>query len=418
MWLPGRMDGTRASEPPGAAVAVTGWGATTPLGGTAAETWRRLIAGDSGVRRIEEPWADDFDVRIAAPLAEEPDRVLDRITCRRSDRCQQGALIAAREAWRHAGRPEVERERLAVVIGTGVGGVRTLLYQDAARRERGRRAVSPFTIPMMLPNGPAVAVSLDLGARAGVHAPVSACASGAEALAAAADLIALGRADVVVAGGADACIGPMSVSGFDRAGALTRRNDPPPAASRPFDAERSGFVIAEGAAVLVLERADHARARGARILGFLIGHGTTSDGHHPTVPDQSGQVRAIRNALTAARLSKVDVALVSAHATGTRAGDLTEAHAITEALGTHPAVTAIKSATGHLLGASAAFAAITTLMAMQEDLIPGTLNLHNQDPRIDLDVVACKPRSTVVPAALVNAFGFGGHNVVLAFQRP
>jgi 3-oxoacyl-[acyl-carrier-protein] synthase II len=412
------MDGARASELPGAAVAVTGWGATTPLGGTATDTWRRLIAGHSGVRRIEEPWADDVEVRIAAPLAEEPDRVLDRVTCRRSDRSQQGALIAAREAWRHAGAPDVERERLAVVIGTSVGGVRTLLRQDVARRERGPRAVSPFTVPMMLPNGPATAVSLDLGARAGVHAPVSACAAGAEALAAAADLIAWGRADIVVAGGADACIGPMSVSGFDRAGALARRNDAPAAASRPFDAERSGFVIAEGAAVLVLERTDHARARGARILGSLIGHGTTSDGHHATVPDQSGQVRAIRNALTDACLSTADVALVSAHATGTQAGDLTEAHAITEAIGTHPAVTAVKSATGHLLGASAALAAITTLMAMQEGLIPATLNLDNQDPRIALDVVADKPRNTAASAALVNAFGFGGHNVVLAFQRP
>ncbi|MEU2425582.1 beta-ketoacyl-[acyl-carrier-protein] synthase family protein [Streptomyces sp. NPDC007851] len=411
------MHATRTGRRPSAAVAITGWGATTPLGGTATDTWHNLIAGNSGVRRIEEPWANCVDVRIAAPLAVDTDQELDRVTCRRTDRCQQVALIAAREAWKHAGTPDVERERLAVVIGTSVGGARTLLNQDAARREKGTRAVSPFTIPMMLPNGPATAVSLDLRARAGVHTPVSACAAGSEALGLAADLVAWGRADVVVAGGADACIRPLSISGFDRIGALARRNDDPAGASRPFAADRCGFVLAEGAAALVLERADHARARGAQILGFLAGHGVTSDGHHLTAPLRSEQARAIRHALSAADLAPADVALVSAHATGTQVGDRTEAEAITEALGPHPAVTAIKSATGHTLGAAGALAAVLTLMAMQESVVPATLNLDNRDPLIELDLVVKEPRRQPVSAALVQAFGFGGQNVVLAFQK-
>ncbi|MEV6113276.1 beta-ketoacyl-[acyl-carrier-protein] synthase family protein [Streptomyces sp. NPDC052109] len=412
------MDVIRTGSPAPAAVAITGWGATTPLGGTATDTWQNLVSGKSGVRRLEEPWVDCVDVRIGAPLAVDTDHALDRVTRRRTDRCQQVALIAAREAWKHAGSPDVERERLAVVMGTSVGGARTLLQQDAARREKGGRAVSPFTIPMMLPNGPATAISLDLRARAGVHSPVSACAAGAEALATAADMVAWGRADVVVAGGADACIRPLSISGFDRIGALARRNDDPSGASRPFAADRCGFVLAEGAAALVLERADHARARGARILGILAGQGITSDGHHLTTPLRSEQARAIRFALAAAGLSPADVALVSAHATGTPAGDHTEAQAIAEVLGPHPAVTAIKSATGHTLGAAGALAAIMTLLSIQEDLIPATLNLGNRDPRIDLDLIVEEPRRQPVPAALVQAFGFGGQNVVLAFHRP
>ncbi|MEU1308568.1 beta-ketoacyl-ACP synthase II [Streptomyces cinnamoneus] len=396
-------------------VVVTGLGATTPLGGDVASTWAAMLAGESGISAIEEEWAAELPVRIAGRLKAEPGAVLDRVQARRMDRCEQIALVAAREAWADAGRPEVDPERLAVVIGTGTGGVLTMLAQDDVLEASGVRRVSPHTVPMLMANGPAAWVSIELGARAGAHTPVSACASGAEAIAMGLDLIRLGRADVVVAGGAEACIHPLPLAGFAQAKAHSTRNDAPRRASRPFDADRDGFVIGEGAAVVVLERADRAAARAARAHATLAGAGVTSDAHHITASHADGQVRAMRLALAAAGLAPQAVEHVHAHATSTPMGDLVEARSITEAIGSHPAVTATKSMTGHLFGAAGAVGALAAILAVRDGVIPATQNLENPDPEVKLDVVTGGPRRGPLRAALTNSFGFGGHNASLVF---
>ncbi|GAA3018033.1 beta-ketoacyl-[acyl-carrier-protein] synthase family protein [Kitasatospora albolonga] len=394
-------------------VIVTGLGATTPLGGDVPTTWAAMLAGQSGISAIEEEWAEGFPVRIAGKLAVEPSTVMDRVQARRLDRCEQIALIAAREAWADAGSPEVDPERLAVVIGTGTGGALTLLGQHDVLHASGVRKVSPHTVPMLMANGPAAWVSLELGARAGAHTPVSACASGAEAIALGLDLIRLGRADVVVAGGAEACIHPLPLAGFHSARAHSTRNDEPALASRPFDLGREGFVIGEGAAVVVLERASFAAARAARRHARLAGAAVTSDAHHITAGHTDGQARAIRRAVAEAGLAPTDITLVQAHATSTQLGDLTEARSIATAIGTHPAVTAVKSMTGHLFGAAGALGAVATVLSLRDAITPPTVNLSDPDPEIPLDIVTGKPREGVQTAALANAFGFGGHNVSL-----
>lgn len=396
-------------------VAVTGLGATTPLGGDAETTWQAMLRGENGIRAIEEEWAASLPVRIAGRVRQDPAEVLDRVQARRLDRCEQLALVAAREAWADAGRPQVDPERLAVVIGTGTGGALTLLGQDDVLEASGVRKVSPHTVPMLMANGPAAWVSIELGARGGAHTPVSACASGGEALSLALDLIRLGRADVVVAGGTEACVHPLPLAGLAQAKAHSTRNDEPAAASRPFDTGRDGFVIGEGAGLVVLERAEFAAARGARVYARLAGAGVTSDAHHITAAHAPGQVRAIRTALAAAVLAPADVALVYAHATSTQAGDLVEARSIAEAVGTHAAVTATKSMTGHLFGAAGAVGAIAAVRSVYEGVVPATRNLESPDPEVGLDVVAGGPRRMPVPAALANAFGFGGHNAALLF---
>ncbi|MEU2448671.1 beta-ketoacyl-[acyl-carrier-protein] synthase family protein [Streptomyces sp. NPDC012765] len=396
-------------------VAVTGLGATTPLGGDAEATWQALLRGENGIRAIEEEWAASLPVRIAGRVRQEPTEVLDRVQARRLDRCEQLALVAAREAWADAGRPQVDPDRLTVVIGTGTGGALTLLGQDDVLEASGVRKVSPHTVPMLMANGPAAWVSIELGARGGAHTPVSACASGGEALAHALDLIRLGRADVVVAGGTEACVHPLPLAGFAQAKAHSTRNDDPAAASRPFDTGRDGFVIGEGAGLVVLERAEFAAGRGARVYARLAGAGVTSDAHHITAAHAPGQVRAMRTALASAGLSPADVALVYAHATSTQAGDLVEARSIAEAVGTHAAVTATKSMTGHLFGAAGAVGAIAAVRSVYEGVVPATRNLESPDPEVGLDVVAGGPRRMPVPAALANAFGFGGHNAALLF---
>ncbi|MFB7256672.1 beta-ketoacyl-[acyl-carrier-protein] synthase family protein [Streptomyces nojiriensis] len=396
-------------------VVVTGLGATTPLGGDAETTWQAMLRGENGIRAIEEEWAASLPVRIAGRVRQEPAEMLDRVQARRLDRCEQLALVAAREAWADAGRPEVDPERLAVVVGTGTGGALTLLGQDDILESSGVRKVSPHTVPMLMANGPAAWVSIELGARGGAHTPVSACASGGEALSLALDLIRLGRADVVVAGGTEACVHPLPLAGFAQAKAHSTRNDEPAAASRPFDTGRDGFVIGEGAGLVVLERAEFAAARGARVYARLAGAGVTSDAHHITAAHAPGQVRAIRTALASAGLAPADVALVLAHATSTQAGDLVEARSIAEAVGTHAAVTATKSMTGHLFGAAGALGAIAAVRAVYDGVVPATRNLESPDPEIGLDVVAGGPRRMPVPAALANAFGFGGHNAALLF---
>ncbi|MDH6127005.1 beta-ketoacyl-ACP synthase II [Kitasatospora sp. GP82] len=396
-------------------VVVTGLGATTPLGGDVTSTWSAMLAGQSGISAIEEEWAADLPVRIAGRLKVEPTEVLDRVQARRMDRCEQIALVAAREAWADAGRPDVDPDRLAVVIGTGTGGALTLLGQDDVLEASGVRRVSPHTVPMLMANGPAAWVSIELGARGGAHTPVSACASGAEAIAMGLDLIRLGRADVVVAGGTEACICPLPLAGFAQAKAHSTRNDAPQQASRPFDVDRDGFVIGEGAALIVLERAEFAAARAARVHATLAGAGITSDAHHITAAHPDGQIRAMRLALASAGLSPLAIEHVHAHATSTPKGDLVEAQSITEALGTHPAVTATKSMTGHLFGAAGAIGALAAILAVRDHVIPATQNLDALDPQVKLDIVTGQPRHGGLTAALTNSFGFGGHNASLVF---
>ena len=407
---------------PSTDVVVTGLGATTPLGGDVDTLWQGLLDGRSGVRRIDDlfaglPHADSLTTRIAAPLAVSPADVLPRVQARRLDRAEQAALVAAQQAWADAGSPEVDGDRLAVAIGTGVGGLTTLLAQDDALEAGGQKKVSPLTVPMMMPNGPAAWVSIELGARGGVYTPVSACSSGAEALVQAVRLIRSGEADVVVAGGTEANITPLTVAAFGQARTLSTRNDDPERASRPFDAGRDGFVLGEGAGVMVLERADFAAARGARVLGRLAGIGVTSDAHHITGPDPSGagQIRAVLKAVADAGLGPADVDHVNCHATSTVVGDVGEARAIRAALGADVVLTAPKSAIGHLVGAAGAVEGIVTLLSLRHGLVPPTLNLEHQDDEVQLDVVTGKPRELAIGAAVSNSFGFGGQNVSVLF---
>jgi 3-oxoacyl-[acyl-carrier-protein] synthase II len=402
-------------------VVVTGFGATTPVGGDVESTWQALLAGRSGVRPLTEEWAANLPVRIAARVMVEPTDVLARVEARTLDRSQQFAIIAARQAWSQAGEPDVEKERLGVVFASGIGGVTTLLNQYDVLREKGPRLVSPHTVPMLMPNGPAAAVGLDLKARAGVHTPVSACASGAEAIAVGLEMIQTGRADVVVCGGTEAAIHPLPLAAFAAMRAMSTRNDEPGRASRPYDKGRDGFIMGEGAGALVLESAEHAIARGATILGEIAGVGITSDGYHIAAPDPEGRgvVRALRGALDSAGLAPSDITHINAHATSTPAGDVAEAKAIREVFG--PAadgivVTAPKSTFGHLLGAAGAVEAIATLLSITEHIVPPTLNLDDADDDIDLDVVTVNPRPLRPGPAMSNAFGFGGHNVVLVLK--
>jgi len=400
-------------------VVVTGLGATTPLGGDVPSTWDAMLAGKSGVSPLTQEWAAQLTVRIAAQLAVEPTEKIDRVQARRLDRSEMTAIIAAREAWADAGSPEVDQDRLAVSVGTGIGGAQTLLNQDDILEASGPRKVSPHTVPMLMPNGPAAWIGLELGARAGVHCVASACATGAEAIAHALDLIRLGRADVVVAGGTEAVIHPLPIAGFASMRAMSVRNDDPEGASRPWDKARDGFVLGEGAGAIVLERADHARARGARIYARLAGAGLSSDGYDIVQPhpEGDGAVRAIEIALRDAGIAKSDVVHVNAHATSTMVGDLAEIKALHRALGDHPLLTSTKSMTGHLLGAAGAVESIATILAVYHGVVPPTINLDDPDDGLDLEVAAHKARHMDIPAALNNSFGFGGHNAALVFAR-
>ena len=403
-------------------VVVTGLGATTPLGGDVASTWAALIAGKSGVRLLTEDWRELLPVQFAARVATEPADQMERVEMRRLDRSEQFALIASREAWKDAGAPELDKERLGVVIASGIGGVITLLDQFDNLKEKGARSVSPHTVPMLMPNGPAANVGLELQAKAGVHTPVSACASGAEAIGYALEMIRNNRADVVVSGGVEAAIHQLPMAGFAAMKALSTRNDAPERASRPYDADRDGFVLGEGGGVLVLEEYEHAKARGAKIYCELVGQGLSSDGYHIAAPDPdgSGVQRAIKFALQDAKLSTKDIVHLNAHATSTPAGDVAEANALRLALGKdsdHVAVSATKSMTGHLLGGAGAIESVFIVKALQERLAPPTINIENLDPAVTIDVVRDTPRQLPAGqiAALNDSFGFGGHNVVLAF---
>jgi 3-oxoacyl-[acyl-carrier-protein] synthase II len=380
-----------------------------------------MIAGRSGVSALTQEWAEQLPVRIAAQAAVDPAEVLDRVRLRRLDRSEALALIAAAEAWKDSGLADagVDAERLAVVVGSGIGGAQTLLAQDDILEQSGPRRVSPYTVPMLMPNGPAAFVGLEYGAKAGVHAPTSACATGAEAIAWGLDIIRSGRADVVIAGGTEAVIHPLPIAGFASMRAMSTRNDEPEKASRPWDKGRDGFVLGEGAGILILESAEYARARGARVHAVLVGAGMTSDGYDIVQPhpESEGGGRAMLAAMRDGDIAAADVKHVNAHATSTPVGDMAEVIGIRRVIGEHPVLTATKSMTGHLLGAAGALESIATILAIRESLIPPTINLDDPDDGLTLDVAALKPRQLDIPAALNNSFGFGGHNVALLFAR-
>jgi 3-oxoacyl-[acyl-carrier-protein] synthase II len=405
-------------------VVVTGLGATTPLGGDVDSTWKALLAGQSGVRLLTEDWRELLPVHFAARVATEPADQMERVEMRRLDRSEQFALVASREAWKDAGSPDdIDKERLGVVIASGIGGVITLLDQFENLNEKGARGVSPHTVPMLMPNGPAANVGLELQAKAGVHTPVSACASGAEAIGYAFEMIKNNRADIIVTGGVEAAIHQLPMAGFAAMKALSTRNDSPARASRPYDVDRDGFVLGEGGGILVIEEYEHAKARGAKIYCEIGGQGLTSDGYHIAAPDPegSGVQRAIKFALQNSGLSTKDIVHLNAHATSTPAGDVAEANALRKALGAdadHVAVSATKSMTGHLLGGAGAIESVFIVKALQDRLAPPTINIENLDPAVTVDVVRDTPRQLPAGdiAALNDSFGFGGHNVVLAFK--
>ena len=405
-------------------VVITGLGATTPIGGDVPTMWKNALQGVSGARTLEDDWVEKYSlpVTFAARVTNPASEVLSRVEAKRMDPSTQFAVVAAREAWADSGLEDVDQDRLAVTFATGIGGVWTLLDAWDTLREKGPRRVLPMTVPMLMPNGPAAAVSLDLGARAGAHTPVSACASGTEALHQGLELIRSGKADIVVAGGAEACIHPMPLASFASMQALSKRNDDPERASRPYDRDRDGFVMGEGAGALVLESEEHALARGARIYAELAGTAVTADAYHITAPDPEGlgATRALKSAMFDARAQAEDVVHVNAHATSTPVGDKPEYTALKAALGNAldgVAVSATKSQMGHLLGASGAVEAVLTALAVYERQAPATINLDNQDPEIPLDVVTSArslPGGDIV--VLSNSFGFGGHNAVIALR--
>ncbi len=405
-------------------VVVTGLGATTPLGGDVASTWAAMLAGRSGVRRLTEPWAEELPVRIAAPAAADPVKIVGRVQARRMDRCEQLALVAAREAWTHAGSPETDPERLGVAVTSGIGGIGSTLTAYDTLKEKGWQRISPYTVPMLMPNGAAGWISMEIGARAGAHALVSACASGAEAIGYGIDMIRSGRADVVLAGGTEAAILPLNIAAFAVMRAMSTRNDDPERASRPFDKARDGFVLGEGAGILVLESLSHARERGAMVYAVAAGAGYSSDAYHIAhpAPDGAGVTAAIGRALADARVDPGQVVHVNAHATSTPEGDALEAQALVKALGAAAegvVVTSTKSMTGHLLGGAGAIESVAAILALREHVAPPTINLDELDDDVPVDV-ATEPRplskrGSEPMAVLNNAFGFGGHNVSLVF---
>lgn len=405
-------------------IVVTGIGATSPIGGTARESWSALLAGESGARTLEQPWAAEHElpVTFAAQAKVRPEEVLERQEIKRLDPSAQFALIAAREAWADAGAPDIVPERILVDYATGIGGLWTLLDAWDVLKEKGPRRVLPMTIPMLMPNAAAAAISMGLGARAGARTVVSACASGTEAIANAYEHLQQGLADIVVAGGTEAVVHPLPIAAFASMQALSKRNDDPAAASRPYDVGRDGFVLGEGAAAIVLETKEHALARGARIYAELAGGSVTSDSYHITAPDPegSGAARAVLAALAQAGATPDDVTHINAHATSTPVGDVAEFEALKRVFGDRVGsipVSATKASTGHLLGGTGALEAVFTILALHERTAPPTINLDNQDERIPLDVVtAPRPLGDGPQLAISNSFGFGGHNSVIAFR--
>jgi 3-oxoacyl-[acyl-carrier-protein] synthase II len=404
-------------------VVVTGLGATSPVGGDVKTTWDALLAGRSGIRHLDDDWVDQLPVKIGGRVAVEPSEVLERVKARRLDRASQFAMVAADEAWADSGLEGsgLEPERLAVSLASGIGGVTTLLANYDVLLEKGARRVSPLAVPMLMPNAPAANVSLKYGARGAVHAPTSACASGNEAIAMGLDLIRLGRADVVIAGGTEAAMHPLPMAAFANMMALSKNEGDPTTVSRPWDVARDGFVLGEGGAVLILESEEHARARGAKIYATLLGAGISNDAHDIAQPDPEGRggTRAIQMAIREGDIDPASVVHVNAHATSTPKGDIAEGLMLHAVLGEHVercVVTSTKSMTGHLLGGAGALEAVATVLAIQDRMSPPTINLDNLDPQVDLDIpTTARPLPDGDIVALNNSFGFGGANVAVAF---
>lgn len=404
-------------------IVVTGIGATSCLGGNARDTWEALLRRESGIRLLTEEWVEthELPVKFAGRVKVPASEVLERIEVKRLDPSAQLAVIAAREAWADAGSPTDPKERILVDFATGIGGLNTLLDAWDVMKEKGARRVLPMTIPMLMPNAAAAAISMDLETRGGARTCVSACASGTESIANAVDHLRSGIADVVICGGTESVIHPLPIAAFAAMHALSTRNDDPAGASRPYDKDRDGFVLGEGAAVLILETKEHAEARGAKIYAEIAGGSVSSDAHHITAPDPEGNgaARAVLDALTDAGVTPADVNYINAHATSTPVGDIAEYTALHRVFGDRIKeipVSATKSATGHLLGGTGALEAMFTVLSVHEKIAAPTLNLDNQDEAIPLDVVV-EPRAlpdTIV--AISNSFGFGGHNAVIVVK--
>ncbi|WP_413295569.1 beta-ketoacyl-ACP synthase II [Synechococcus sp. MIT S9452] len=406
-------------------VVITGLGAVTPIGNTVATYWAGLQSGANGVAPITLFDASKHACRFAAEVKDfDPRGVLDPKETKRWDRFCQFGVVAAKEALAHSGLDitDANRQRIGVIIGSGVGGLLTMETQAHVLEGKGPGRVSPFTVPMMIPNMATGLAAIALGAQGPSSAVATACAAGSNAIGDAFRLLQQGHADVMVCGGAESAITPLGVAGFASAKALSFRNDDPATASRPFDAERDGFVIGEGAGILVLETLEHAQARGAEILGEVVGYGMTCDAHHITspIPGGLGGARAMSLALADAGLKADDIDYVNAHGTSTPANDSNETAAIKTALGERAMaipVSSTKSMTGHLLGGSGGIEAVAAVLALQNGVVPPTINHQNPDPACDLDVVPNQAREQIISTALSNSFGFGGHNVCLAFRR-
>jgi beta-ketoacyl ACP synthase len=404
-------------------VVVTGIAMTTSLATDAESTWKKLLDGQSGIRTLDDPFIEQYQlpVRIGGHLLEDFEDDLTRVEKRRLSYLQKMSTVLGRRVWDSAGKPDVDPRRLMVSIGTGMGSTEELLFAYDGMRERGLRAVSPLVVQMFMPNGPAAAIGLERKAMAGVSTLISACASGSEAIASAWRNIVMGEADMAICGGVETKIEAVPIAGFAQMRiVLSTTNDDPEGACRPFDKDRNGFVFGEGGAVLVIETEEHAVARGANILARLMGASVTSDGYHIVAPDPNGEQAgyAMTRAVQLAGLQPSDIDHINAHATGTNVGDVAEGKAINNAMGSHhPAVYAPKSALGHSVGAVGAVESILTVLALRDGVIPPTLNLKNLDPEIDLDVVAGEPRHGDFKYAVNNSFGFGGHNVALAFGK-
>ncbi|MCV7012725.1 3-oxoacyl-ACP synthase KasB [Mycolicibacterium madagascariense] len=403
-------------------VVVTGIAMTTSLATSAEDTWKALLDGQSGIRTLDDPFVEQYKlpVRIGGHLLEDFDEALTRVENRRLGYVQKMATVLGRRVWENAGNPEVDTNRLTVSIGTGLGATEQLVFAYDGMRERGITAVSPLAVQMYMPNGPAAAVGLERRAKGGVITPVSACASGSEGIAQAWRQIVLGEADIAICGGVENRIEAVPIAAFAQMRiVMSTTNDDPAGACRPFDRDRNGFVFGEGGALMVIETEEHAKARGAHILGRLMGASITSDGYHIVAPDPNGEraAHAMTRAIELAGLTPGDIDHVNAHATATKVGDVAEGHAINRAVGNSAAVYAPKSALGHSVGSSGAVESIITLLSLRDGIIPPTLNLKNLDPEVDLDVVAGEPRTGDFEYAISNSFGFGGHNVALAFGR-
>lgn len=403
-------------------VVVTGLGTFNPLGVDIESSWNAALAGQSTAHTLDNDWAERYGlvVDFACTVAGDPLDYLSKPEAKKLDPNGQYAMIAAREAWKDAGNPEVDPLRLGVVVGTGIGGVWTILDQWDTVKERGARRVNPFTVPMLMANSAAAHIEIEFGAKAGAHTPVSACASGAEALAHGLDFIRSGRADIAIVGGTEGCVHPLPLAGFANIRALSTRTDSPETASRPYDRDRDGFVLGEGAGIMVIETEEHAKARGAHIYAYLAGRGMASDAHHISAPSTEGQARAIRESLTDADLAARDIVHVNAHGTSTPLGDLNELESISIALDgatDQVVVTSTKSMTGHLLGGAGAVESIFTILALHNRLAPPTINIENLDEGVTMDIANGQPRELPSGdiAAINNAFGFGGHDMSVVF---